>query len=71
MAPINDEKCVIFVFIVLCIFRPVSRYPNLLLILNKQIGTYCLIYNPLVYLSCVESVQVKKNNHMLLPRFKG
>ena len=47
----------------------ISHRSNLLSILNKQITTDCflLIYNPLVCLSHVESVQVKKNNPILPP----
>ena len=58
------RKCVIHMLTVLCI----SCRPNLLLILNKQISTDCfiLIYNPLVCLSCVESVKVKKKKKNLL-----
>ena len=61
-------KGVIFVFTVLHSFGPLSCKFNLLFISNKQITADCFafIYNSLIYLSCVESFQVKKKNHMLL-----
>ena len=46
----------------LYIFGLLSHKFKLLLILNEQITANCFvfIYDPIVYLACVESVQVKK-----------
>ena len=58
----HKRKCVIFVFTVLHIFGSLSLTCNLLLLSNKQIIADCFvfIYNPLVYLSHVANVKVKK-----------
>ena len=66
----HKKQCVVLLFPILHIFGLLSRKFNLLLILNKQITVNCFvfIYNPIVYLSHVESIQVN-NKIILLSRF--
>ena len=68
----HRSKSVIFVFNILHILDLLSC--NLLILLNKIttnfFGIFFSIYNPLIYLSYVESVQVKKKK-ILLSCFVG